>query len=303
MLSLTEILSSYEIEYMTYLKKNDINNAKKVMEKIFKMVDEEGVMPSEFRQVHKIFFNLFDSYISISDFLNAAKTFEYLVALRANLNQIKPRAITLIKNAYNKKINIDNTIKTIKNIFGNDKEVMDVFNQFNTSHTQINKTENKEIIKNEKNVDLKDRKVIDLALELADVYEKKSNFIMALQIINDLLKDYPNNEDALKMKSRLEIKIKNNEELNTMPETKNILNQNPINDIINLIDSGDLVKANQKSLELISKNPNEPKFWLLRAVIAYKNKDFNAYRNFISYASKLDKNILNDSIYKKYIEK
>ncbi|MEM3812043.1 MAG: hypothetical protein QXX98_03625 [Thermoplasmata archaeon] len=375
MLSLVDILSGYEIRYKNYLKKNDVESAKREMEKILRSLDEEGVMPSEYRQIRKIFLNLFDSYISISDISNAAKTFDYLVAIKTDLDQIKPRAITLIKDAYNKKINIDKTLKSIRDIYSNDKDVIESLNQTTKSQAASVKTEKIEIRTTEKKEEIKDKKRIDLALELAGEYEKKNNFTLALDIITDLLKSYPNNNDALKMKARLELKVKKTEPLSsktntksytvetkpvetkpvetkpvetkpvetkpvetkpvetkpvetkpvetkpvetkpvetksvetkpveTKPvETKPAQDQNPIDDIINIIDSGDLAKANQKSLEMITKNPKEPKYWLLRAVIAYKNKDVKAYQNFISYASRLDKNIMNDTIFKRYIEK
>ncbi|MEM4057908.1 MAG: hypothetical protein QXZ12_04155 [Thermoplasmata archaeon] len=365
MLSLVDILSGYEIRYKNYLKKNDVESAKREMEKILRSLDEEGVMPSEYRQIRKIFLNLFDSYISISDISNAAKTFDYLVAIKTDLDQIKPRAITLIKDAYNKKINIDKTLKSIRDIYSNDKDVIESLNQTTKSQAASVKTEKIEIRTTEKKEEIKDKKRIDLALELAGEYEKKNNFTLALDIITDLLKSYPNNNDALKIKARLELKVKKTEPLSsktntksytvetkpvetkpvetkpvetkpvetkpvetkpvetkpvetkpvetkpvetkpveTKPvETKPAQDQNPIDDIINIIDSGDLAKANQKSLEMITKNPKEPKYWLLRAVIAYKNKDVKAYQNFISYASRLDKNIMNDTIFKRYIEK
>ncbi|MGC8630716.1 MAG: hypothetical protein ACP5T1_07025, partial [Thermoplasmata archaeon] len=220
MLSLVDILSGYEIRYKNYLKKNDIESAKKEMEKILRTIDEEGVMPSEYRQIRKIFLNLFDSYISISDILNAAKTFDYLVAFKTDLEQIKPKAITLIKDAYNKKINIDKTLKTIRDIYGNDKDVMGSLNQTIKSQAQSVKTEKIEIRTTEKKEEVKDKKVIDLALELAGNYEKKNNFSLALDIITDLLKSYPNNNDALKMKARLELKVKKTEPLISKTSTK-----------------------------------------------------------------------------------
>jgi tetratricopeptide (TPR) repeat protein len=324
-ISLADILAGYEIRYKNYLKKNDIDSAKKEMEKILRSLDEEGAMPSEYRQIRKIFLNLFDSYISISDILDAARTFDYLVGLKTDLEQIKPKAITLIKDAYTKKTNIDKTLKTIREIYSNDKEVIETLDQTTKSQAASVKMEKVEVRAAEKKEEIKDRKAIEMALELAGNYEKKNNFTLALDIITDLLKTYPTNNDALKIKARLELKLKKAEPLSsktetkahvvetkpvetkpveTKPvETKPVENENPVDDIIKIIDSGDLVRANQKSLEMISKNPKEPKYWLLRAIIAYKNKDINAYQNFISYASRLDKNIMNDNIFKRFFQK
>jgi hypothetical protein len=303
-LSVIDILLGYEVRYKNYLQKDDIASAKKEMESLLKTIDEEGVMPWESRQVKKIVLNLFDSYISISDILNAARTFDYLIALKTDKEQMQPKAVVLIKSAYDKKTNIDKTLRSIRGIYKDDKEVLDTLSLTTKSQVASVKTEKIEARNIEKKEELKDKKVIDMALELANNYEKKNNFTLSLDIITDLLKTYPNNNDALKMKTRLEAKIRKLEPVEAKPVTKvesPAEHLNLIAEIIKNIESGELAKANEKSLEMITKNPKEPKYWLLRAIIAYKNKDLKAYQNFISYALRLDKNIMNDEIYKRYI--